>query len=167
MLFRSYKALNTERQALDLAMLAADFAALTALGEQLTREMEALRGAEEQRRTRIASLTGRLALQAAAIQDTEYRLGDLRQSVQKIQGEAERLLERREQMGVQIRDLTEEDARLTAEIRGLGERRVALGAEREGKLSALAEARRQNVVQEAQGREVQAQIGRASCRERV
>ncbi len=159
---RQYKALNTERQALDLAMLAADFAALTALSEQLTREMEALRGAEEQRRTRIAGLTGRLALQAAAIQDTEYRLGDLRQSVQKIQGEAERLLERREQMGVQIRDLTEEDARLTAEIRGLGERRVALGAEREGKLSALAEARRQNVVQEAQGREVQAQL--EACR---
>ena len=73
--------------------------------ETVTREMESLRETEEQQRARVATLTGRQALQAAAIQDTEYRLGDLRQSVQKIQGEAERLLERREQMGVQIQDL--------------------------------------------------------------
>jgi len=159
---QQYKALNAERQALDLAMLAADFAALTALGDQLTREMEALRGTEEQKRARIASLSGRLALQAAAIQATEYRLGDLRQSVQKIQGEAERLLERREQMGVQIRDLSEEDARLAEEIGGLGERRLALGAERDGKVSALAEARQLQLGQEARVRDVQA--GLEACR---
>ena len=59
--------------------------------------------------------------------------------MQKIQGEAERLLERREQMGVQIHELAEEDARLAEEIRGLGERRIALAAEREDKIGALAE----------------------------
>src|SRR6266542_3295374 len=92
---QQYKALHAERQALDLALLAADCASLTALAGTLAREMNELRDAEEQRRARGASLTGRLALQSAGIQDTEYRLGDMRQSVQKIQGEAERLLERR------------------------------------------------------------------------
>ena len=90
-------------------MLAADYAARAAQHEAVTREMESLRGTEEQQRARIATLTGRQALQAAAIQETEYRLSDLRQSVQKIQGEAERLLERREQMGLQIRDLVAEE----------------------------------------------------------
>ncbi len=155
---QQYKALNAERQALDLALLAADFASLTSLAETLAREMDQLRDAEEQRRTRLASLSGRLALQAASIQDTEYRLGDLRQSVQKIQGEAERLLERREQMGLQIRDQTDEEARLGEEIRTLGERRCALGTEREEKSVALAEGRQHHAAQDARMREIQAEL---------
>ena len=135
---QQYKALQAERQGLDLALVAADYAALASQHETVTREMESLRESEEQQRSRVASLTGRQALQAAAIQDTEYRLGDLRQSVQKIQGEAERLLERREQMGVQIQDLLAEETRLAEEIRGLAERRVALAAERDDKSLALA-----------------------------
>jgi chromosome segregation protein len=89
----------------------------------------------------MARLAGEQALLAASIQDTEFRLGDLRQAVQKIQSEAERLLERREQMGVQIGDLEQEQARLAAEIQLLGERRGALAAEREDKVGALGEAR--------------------------
>src|SRR5882724_3900909 len=112
---QQYKALQSERQGLDLALLAADYAARAAQHEAVTREMESLRETEEQQRARIATLTGRQALRAAAIQDTEYRLGDLRQSVQKFQGEVERLLERREQMGAQIRELTEEELRLGEE----------------------------------------------------
>jgi len=138
---QQYKALQSERQALDLALLAADYAALASQHEAVAREMEALRQTEEQQRARVATLTGRQALQAAAIQDTEYRLGDLRQSVQKIQGEAERLLERREQMGLQIQDLVAEETRLEEEIHGLGERRVALAAERDEKGRGLDEAR--------------------------
>ncbi len=160
---QQYKALNAERQALDLAMLAADFASLTALADTLMREMDELRDAEEQKRARVASLTGRLALQAAGIQDTEYRLGDLRQSVQKIQGEAERLLERREQMGLQIRDLTDEERRVAEEIRTLGERRAVLGAEREGTLTALAEGRQRHSAQEARMRELEGALD--ACRE--
>jgi len=159
---QQYKALQSERQALDLALLAADFAALASQHEAVTREMEELRGAEEQQRTRVATLTGRQALQAAAIQDTEYRLGDLRQSVQKIQGEAERLLERREQMGLQIQDLLAEEARLEEEIRGLGERRVALSAERDDKSRALDEARDRHALQDEEVRRVEAQI--EACR---
>jgi chromosome segregation protein len=159
---QQYKALHAERQALDLAMLAADCASLTALADTLTREMAELRDAEEQKRARVAGLTGRLALQAAGIQETEYRLGDMRQSVQKIQGEAERLLERREQMGLQIRDLTDEDARLAEEIRTLGERRAALGTEREGKLGALTESRQRHGAQEARMREIEGELD--ACR---
>jgi chromosome segregation protein len=159
---QQYKALNAERQALDLAMLAADFASLTALADSLVREIDELRDAEEQKRARVASLTGRLALQAAGIQDTEYRLSDLRRSVQKIQGEAERLLERREQMGLQIRDLTDEEARLGEEIRTLGERRAALGTEREGRAAALAEGRQQRTAHEARMRDIEGELD--ACR---
>ena len=159
---QQYKALQSERQALDLALLAADYAALASQHEAVTREMESLRQTEEQQRARVATLTGRQALQAAAIQDTEYRLGDLRQSVQKIQGEAERLLERREQMGLQIQDLIAEETRLEEEIRGLGERRVALSAERDEKARGLDEARRRHALQHDEVRRVEAQI--EACR---
>jgi chromosome segregation protein len=159
---QQYKALQSERQGLDLALLAADYAALATQHEAVTREMESLRGTEEQQRARVATLTGRQALQSAAIQDTEYRLGDLRQSVQKIQGEAERLLERREQMGLQIQDLLAEEARLEEEIRGLAERRVALSAERDDKGRALDEARERHGRQDEEVRRVETQI--EACR---
>ena len=123
---RQYKALHQEKQVLDLALLAADWAALAAQHEALTREMAELHEIEERERTRIAGLSARHALEMAAIQETEHRLTDLRQSVQKIQSDAERLLERREQMGAQIRDLGEEDVRLAGEIGSLGERRQSL-----------------------------------------
>jgi len=159
---QQYKALQSERQGLDLALLAADYAARAAQHEAVTREMESLHEAEEQQRARIATLTGRQALQAAAMQDTEYRLGDLRQSVQKIQGDAERLLERREQMGLQIRDLVAEEMRLEEEIRALGERRVVLAAEREDKDRGLEEARRRHAEQDGEVQRVEAQI--EACR---
>jgi chromosome segregation protein len=159
---QQYKALQAERQGLDLALLAADYAARAAQHEVVTREMESLRGTEEQQRARIATLTGRQALQAAAIQDTEYRLSDLRQSVQKIQGEAERLLERREQMGLQIQDLVAEERRLEEEIRGLAERRIALATERGDKDRGLEEARRRHVEQDGEVRQVEMQI--EACR---
>ena len=138
---RQYKALHQERQLLDLSLLAADWVSLTTQHEALVRDMADLRRAEEQQRTRIAALGARQALEAAAIQETEHRLADLRQSVQKTQSEAERLLERREQMGAQIRELGEEDARLAGEIGALGERRETLNLEREDKLHGLGEAR--------------------------
>jgi chromosome segregation protein len=159
---QQYKALQAERQTLDLALVAADYATLTTQHETVTREMETLRQDEEQQRTRAATLTGRQALQAAAIQDIEYRLGDLRQSVQKIQGEAERLLERREQMGLQIQDLLAEETRLEEEIRGLGERRVALTTERDEKTRGLDEARRRHGLQDQEVQRVETLI--EACR---
>ena len=159
---QQYKVLQSERQALDLALLAADYAALAFQHETVTREMETLRATEEQHRARVAALTGRQALQAAAIQDTEYRLGDLRQSVQKIQGEAERLLERREQMGLQIQDLLAEETRLDEEIRTLGQRRVALTTERDEKSLGLYEARARHERQSEEVGQVEVQI--ETCR---
>src|SRR5947199_4269508 len=61
---RQYKALHQERQLLDLALLAADWAALSAEHERLAAEMSGLRRDEEQRRTRIAGLGARQALEA-------------------------------------------------------------------------------------------------------
>jgi chromosome segregation protein len=138
---RQYKTLNQERQTLDLALLAADFESLALQLRTLSEEMREFRRQEEETRTLVAAVAGRQTVLAASIQDTEFRLADLRQSVQKIQSETERLLERREQMGVQIRDLEEEETRLGSEIRRLGERRVALGAESEEKHRALTFAR--------------------------
>ena len=98
---QQYKALHQERQALDLALLAADYAALAAQHEALTREMAVAAGgrgararADRQPRARAQALQARARSRRPS---TGSR--DLRQSVQKIQGEAERLLERREQMG--------------------------------------------------------------------
>ena len=138
---QQYKALHAEKQGLALAMLAADFAALTAKHDALAAEMERLRLEQEARVVQQAGLQSRQAIQSAAIQETEFRLADLRQLVQKIQGEAERLIERREQLLVQIRELDEEDGRLGGEISAIGERRIALGAEREDKIRGLAEGR--------------------------
>jgi chromosome segregation protein len=159
---RQYKALHQEKQVLDLTLLAADWAALSAQHEALTREMAELQETEERERTRIAGLSARHALETAAIQETEHRLTDLRQSVQKIQSEAERLLERREQMGAQIRDLGEEDARLAAEIGSLGDRRQSLAHEQDDKLNDLADARARHADRERRANEIEAAL--SACR---
>jgi len=138
---QQYKALHQERQELDLAMLAADYAGLTAAHDALVQEMSRLRGEEEERRVTIAQLSAREATARATIQESEYRLADLRQSAQKFQGEVERLLERREQMGAQIRELNDEELRLGEEIRSLTERRAELTLKRDDAIRALAESR--------------------------
>ena len=59
---RQYKALHQERQALDLALLAADFESLAAQHRTVTREMAQIHLQEEETRTLMAGLTGRQAL---------------------------------------------------------------------------------------------------------
>src|SRR5207237_619544 len=71
-----------------------------------------------------------------------HRLSDLRQSGQKVQGELERLLERREQMGVQLHELAEEALRLDEETRATADRLGAIVGERESGRQALAGASR-------------------------
>jgi chromosome segregation protein len=159
---RQYKALHQEKQSLDLALLAADFDALGAEHERLAREMALFRQTETETQAHIAALTARKALHAAAVQDLEFRLADLRQAVQKIQTEAERLLERREQMGLQIADLDEEDARLGQEIHALGERRVGLEAERTDKLRAIDAERERQAALGARLRELEERL--EACR---
>ena len=151
---QQYKALQAERRELALALLAADYAALAAQAEAVTRELESLRETEEQQRARIAhARRPREAASARCLQESEHRLSDLRQSVQKIQGELERLLERREQMGVQIRELVEE-ARAP---RG-GDPRARRAADRprrraRGQGPRLAEAERAHVERTARSRQ--------------
>src|SRR5437868_8836824 len=139
---QQYKALQGERRELALSLAAADFAALTAQAEALAQELAGLRDGEQGVRSRLSELAAREAQQREVLQASEHRLGDLRQSVQKIQGELERLLERREQMGVQLQELGEEAARLEEEIRATTERLGAIVGEREVARAALAEAER-------------------------
>jgi chromosome segregation protein len=139
---QQYKTLQGERRELALALVAADFAGLTARAEALARELTGLRDAEQSVRSRQSALAAREARQREILQSSDHRLADLRQSVQKIQGELERLLERREQMGVQARELADEATRLDEEVRIAGERLGTIVDERSTALASLAEAER-------------------------
>src|SRR2546427_2012227 len=134
---QQYKTLQNERRDLALALVAADYAALTAQAAQLAAEREGLRETEQAQRTRVTALAAREARQREVIQASDHALSDLRQRVQKVQGELERLLERREQMGVQIRELGAESVRLDEEVRATTERLSSLVSEREGVRLAL------------------------------
>src|SRR5437870_5457429 len=120
---QQYKALEQERRDGALVLAAADFAGLVAEADRL--ELEIAQHHERE-----------------AIQVSDHRLSDLRQGVQKVQADLERLLERREQMGVQLREAAEEVVRLDEEIRVTGERLDVLAAERETTRGALGEAER-------------------------
>jgi chromosome segregation protein len=128
---QQYKTLQAEKRELALALVAADYAGLSAEGERLTGELTRLRDGEEGLRTRLSSLAAREAQAREALQASEHRLSDLRQAVSKVQGELERLLERREQMGVQIRELNDESVRLDEEVRTTTERQASIVGERE------------------------------------
>ncbi|MEK6529658.1 MAG: hypothetical protein AABZ48_02095, partial [candidate division NC10 bacterium] len=136
---QQYKTLHAEQQGLALALVAADYTALACQEVEYRERMEALRREEEVARVRLAGLAAAEATQRSLIQEMEHRLSDLHQSVQKIQGEVERLLERREQMGLQIRELGEEDLRLEEEIRLIQERVAGLNADRHARERQLEE----------------------------
>src|SRR5262252_8501984 len=134
---QQYKTLQAERRDLALALVAADYAGFTAESSRLAAELTRLRDGEQGLRTRIASLAAREAQARETLQGSEHRLSDLRQAVSKVQGELERLLERREQMGVQIRELGEESLRLDEEVRTTTERQASIVGERESARVAL------------------------------
>ncbi|MBI4609442.1 MAG: chromosome segregation protein SMC [Candidatus Rokubacteria bacterium] len=136
---QQYKAIQAEKQSLAIALVAAEHAGLRARERALAERMSRLRREEEAARTKLAGLAAREATQQTRIQESEHRLADLRQAVQKIQGELERLLERREQLGVQLRELAAEDLRLQEEARLIAERGAALSAELDAKARLLAE----------------------------
>ncbi len=138
---QQYKALQAEKQSLALTLLAAEHAAFLSRERALDARMSELRQEADAIRVRCSSLAAREATQRAKIQETEHRLGDLRQAVQKVQGEVERLLERRGQLGLQIRELGEEEVRLRKEIRLITERSEALKTDREAKVHLLTESR--------------------------
>jgi chromosome segregation protein len=155
---QQYKALQTERRDLALALVAADYATLTAQATQLATELQALRETEQAQRTRAAGLAAREARQREIIQASDHALSDLRQRVQKVQGELERLLERREQMGVQVRELGEESVRLHEEMRAAGERLDSIVGERETARTALAEAERLAAERAVVSRDLEATV---------
>jgi len=139
---QQYKALQTTKRDLSLVVLAAEYMARVAEGERRAAELSHLRDQEQTLRTRAAQLAAQEAQQRERLQESDHRLSDLRQSGQKVQGELERLLERREQMGVQLRELAEEALRLDEETRATADRLGAIVGEREAGRQALAEASR-------------------------
>jgi chromosome segregation protein len=157
---QQYKALEHERQALRLALTAADYAVLAAEGERLEGELATRRDREQTLRVRVSHLAAQEATQREAILASDHSLADLRQSLQKVQAELERLLERREQMGVQLRETTEESARLAEEIRLSTERLGAIVGEREATRVALAEAERLGAERQQAADELAAQLER-------
>ena len=161
---QQYKALHQEKQSLALAMLAADFAALLARQEAVARDMERLAAERGERDARIAQLAAREATQRVAIQEAEYLLADLKQAVQKLQLEAERLISRREQLTLQVAELGEEEVRLAEEIRGIGERRVALHAERVDKIQGLGDAEARQIEVARRIAEMEADLEQARGR---
>src|SRR5213083_1342499 len=139
---QQYKALQTTKRDLSLVVVAAEYMARVAEGERLAAELGRLRDREQALRTRSAQLAAQEAQQRERLQESDHRLSDLRQSVQKVHGELERLLERREQMGLQLRELAEEALRLDEETRATADRLGAIVGEREAGRQALAEASR-------------------------
>jgi chromosome segregation protein len=136
---QQYKAWQAERQTLALRLLAADYGGLDAEQRRLADELRGLRDREEEARTRLASLGATEARQRDAIQETGYRLTDARQDLQKARGEFARLLERRDQIAVQVQELTEEAERLDDEVRSTGEREQTLEIERNDKVQSVNE----------------------------
>jgi len=157
---QQYKALQSERRELGLSLMAADFAGLTAQAEAFAQELTQLRDGEQGVRAQLSGLAAREGRQREILQSSEHKLSDLRQSVQKIQGELERLLERREQMGVQLQELAEEAARLQAEAQAASERLGAIVGERDAAQAALAEAERLGVERGASVAALEADVER-------
>src|SRR5262245_59768038 len=80
---QQYKALQNEKRALALALVAADYAGFTTEGSRLAAELTRLRDGEQGLRTRITSLAAREAQARETLQASEHCLSDLRQAVSK------------------------------------------------------------------------------------
>src|SRR5437773_751060 len=157
---QQYKTLQNERRDLALALVAADYAALTAQAAQLATELEGLRETEQAQRTRVTALAAREARQREVIQASDHALSDLRRLEQvRIAGErvdlmrqAGELRERRVQLARRVERLAQERAAAEAEALQLSAERAtveaahgramaalsSLGAERERLQNALA-----------------------------
>jgi chromosome segregation protein len=158
-----YKALEAERRETALALLAADHAQLAAEGDRLAGLLAERREAEAALHVESAQFAAQVAAQRVALQESEHRLADLRQAVQKVQGELERLLERREQLGVQRRELLEEKRRLEEDLRATADRLQAIDRER----VTLADAAREAEVIVAGRRSVAADLEERVERDRA
>src|SRR5712691_3795848 len=155
---QQYKALEIERRELALTLAAADYAVLKAEGDRLAREIGEAGVSEGAIRARIAHLAAREASQREVILESDHRLSDFRGSLQKVQSELERLLERREQMGIQIREASDEAGRLADEIQQTTERLAGIVGERERTTLALAEAERLVVERGVAVRELESSV---------
>ncbi|HMH49098.1 MAG TPA: chromosome segregation protein SMC [Candidatus Acidoferrum sp.] len=155
---QQYKALEVERRELALTLVAADYAVLKAEGDRLAREIGAAGDREGEIRARIAQLAARDAGQRQVILESDHRLADFRGSLQKVQSELERLLERREQMGIQLREAEDEGQRLTDEVQQTIERLGGIAEDRELTSTSLRDAERLVVERAVTVRELEASV---------
>ena len=146
---QQYKALEVERRELALTLVAGDYAALKAEGDRLARERAEASDREQVIRARVAQLGAREAGLRHVILESEHRVADRRGSLQKVQSELERLLERREQLGIQVREAAEENQRITDDIGQTTERLGEIVGDRERTVAARADAERLGVDQAA------------------
>src|SRR5207302_266435 len=164
---QQYKALQNERRDLALALVAADYAALTAQAAQLATELEGLRETEQAQRTRVTALAAREARQREVIQASDQALSDLRQRVQKGQGELERRLEQvriageRVDLMRQAGELRERRVQLARRVERLAQERAAAEAE------ALQLSAERATVEAAHGRAMAALSSLGAERERL
>jgi chromosome segregation protein len=157
---QQYKSLENERRAVKLTLVAADHAALVGETARLEAALGEHREREQALRVSASQLAGREATRREALQESDHRLSDLRQSVQKVQAELERLLERREQMGVQLQEVSEESTRVGEDIRLTAERVRGIVDERASLRAALAEAERLVTERRGAAEEVEARVER-------
>ncbi len=147
---QQYKALVAERRTLELALLAAEHRALHEEEAGLAARQASEGAAAEALRTRQAALGAEQELARAETLAAEHRLSDCRQTLQKLELELERLLERAEQLRLQAAELAAETTRLNEEGEALEGRLATLAREREAKAALLATLRGEHgVSQEA------------------
>jgi chromosome segregation protein len=130
---QQHKALQAERRMIEVALLAAEHAALVAEEERFGGEEAAERTRAEAGQTRVAALGAALELARADIMAAEQRAGEARHVLQRAELELEGCVGRAEQLRLVERDLGAEVDRLGEEAETLSLRLKALAEDRRGK----------------------------------
>src|SRR5581483_218455 len=134
---KQYKALQAERRALELGLLADEYVGLTAEEAGLAaREAEATAGAAEAQ-TRVAALGAEQELARADVLAAEHRAGDLRLARERAELELDAALTRARELRQTEQEVAAEVARLADEAAGLTGRLAALAGERVAKQALL------------------------------
>jgi chromosome segregation protein len=135
---RQYKALQGERRALELALLADGHAGLLAEEVRLAAQERSERDQAEALRTRVAALGGEQELVRADSLAGEHRAADQRHALQRAELELEGCVVRADQLRRLEADLTAEIGRFEDEAAALALRLTASGEEHRARTRQLA-----------------------------
>jgi chromosome segregation protein len=164
---KTYKALQAERRALDLVVVAGEHALLATEEHALGAEETAARDGIVAFQARAASAGADLEACREALQAAEHRAADVRHALQRAELLLENALGRVEQLRALDRDLGGELERLAEEGRTLTRRLDDLGAERQAREAAVRDLRAefQERRREAASREGALETARRRLRE--